>query len=127
MSEDSWIIELLKKEAKEKEIESERIGIKAFLKKKRSKTLSQGPNKEFLTRIIKDTDSHNEALIRKEMFRAKKRLGELYYCKSGGDKVIKENGETRKSRRKEEKKNFEANLLDNNESEKKNKKKRILY
>ncbi|EMR09330.1 hypothetical protein PNEG_02285 [Pneumocystis murina B123] len=120
MSEDSWIIELLKKEAEEKEIEYKRIGIKAFLKKKRSGPISRGLNKEFLTRIIKDTDAHNDALIRKEMYQAKKRLQELYRCNSSHDRVIKENKEVGKSITKGRKKCFKVNLSDNNDSEKKN-------
>ncbi|QSL66461.1 hypothetical protein MERGE_000841 [Pneumocystis wakefieldiae] len=124
MSEDSWIIELLKKEAEEKELEYKSIGIKAFLKKKRSEPVSRGPNKEFLTRIIRDTDAHNDALIRKEMRQAKKRLRELYRCNSGRDKVIKENREAIKSTRKGGKRSLKANISGDNDSEKKSQQKR---
>lgn len=71
---DDWIIELLKKEALEKEHASASIGIKAFLKKKGHTQITHTLNKRFLAKMVREVDTHNIALIRKENREAARRL-----------------------------------------------------
>ncbi|KAG5513345.1 hypothetical protein PMAC_001408 [Pneumocystis sp. 'macacae'] len=89
---DEWIIELLKKEALVKEQASATVGIRAFLSEKQSK---DGPptrslNKRFLTKMVRNMNAHNTALIQKETQEATQRLHKLEKHSSyGAEKRLK--------------------------------------
>ncbi|KAG4305028.1 hypothetical protein PORY_001703 [Pneumocystis oryctolagi] len=75
---DEWVIELLKKEALAREQESATVGIQAFLSKKQKKIQpTRTLNKRFLTKMVRNMDAHNVALVQKEAREATQRLRKL--------------------------------------------------
>ncbi|KAK9448718.1 uncharacterized protein V1518DRAFT_299528 [Limtongia smithiae] len=66
---DDYFVELLIKEAHTKQANYSTQGVSAYLTK-RQNTSGLQPNVNFLSRMVKNVDSHNSALIRKEAERA---------------------------------------------------------
>ncbi|KAJ3045519.1 hypothetical protein HDV00_009174 [Rhizophlyctis rosea] len=71
---DRYVAELIAQEAAVANKRYDTFGVSAFLGQK--KNLPK-PNKRFLSNVIKSTDAHNEALLRKEREEAEDRLKEL--------------------------------------------------
>ncbi|KAJ3053925.1 hypothetical protein HK097_003075 [Rhizophlyctis rosea] len=71
---DRYVAELIASEAAAANSRYDTFGVSAFLG--RSKNLPK-PNKRFLTNVIKSTDAHNEALLRKEREEAEDRLRDM--------------------------------------------------
>ncbi|KAJ3291632.1 hypothetical protein HK104_005912 [Borealophlyctis nickersoniae] len=70
---DRYVAELVAKEAAEANKKYERVGIAAYLEQARKNNLPR-TNKRFLANVIKSTDAHNEALLRKEKEEAEDKL-----------------------------------------------------
>ncbi|KAK3396102.1 hypothetical protein B0T20DRAFT_416659 [Sordaria brevicollis] len=72
---DDYVAELLAKEASEASIKYSSMGLEAFRSTKPANKAK--PNTNFLTRIIRETDSHNAAIKAKETAEAQARLSGL--------------------------------------------------
>ncbi|RDW77221.1 hypothetical protein BP6252_05274 [Coleophoma cylindrospora] len=73
---DEYVAQLLTKDAKASSIKYSALGLEAFAPSKPPANKPK-PNTRFLRNIIKDTDSHNAALLAKEAADAKARLESL--------------------------------------------------
>lgn len=73
---DDFVADLLAKEASDCSIKYSALGMEAFRSDKKPTNLPK-PNTRFLRNIIKNTDSHNKALLAKEAAESKARLGDL--------------------------------------------------
>ncbi|KAK7537002.1 uncharacterized protein J3D65DRAFT_651330 [Phyllosticta citribraziliensis] len=73
---DDYVAELLKKDAKASSNRYEAVGLEAVLPK-RPTSKAPKPNTRFLRNILRETDSHNAALLAKEEAEAKARLTSL--------------------------------------------------
>ncbi|PMD54236.1 uncharacterized protein K444DRAFT_667833 [Hyaloscypha bicolor E] len=73
---DDYVAELLAKDAKESAIKYSSMGLDAF-KQSKPPANKPKPNTRFLRNIIKDTDSHNAALLAKEAAESRARLQSL--------------------------------------------------
>ncbi|KAF8862594.1 hypothetical protein BDZ45DRAFT_712794 [Acephala macrosclerotiorum] len=73
---DDYVAKLLAKDAKETSIKYSTLGLQAFAQTKPPANKPK-PNTRFLRNIIKDTDSHNAALLAKEAAEARARLRNL--------------------------------------------------
>ncbi|KAF2003825.1 hypothetical protein P154DRAFT_519744 [Amniculicola lignicola CBS 123094] len=82
---DDYVVDLLKKDAKLASEEYKFVGLDAFLPK-RATTRAPKPNTGFLRNIIKQTDSHNAALLAKEAEESRARLKKLDRAKSREDR-----------------------------------------
>ncbi|KAI4647045.1 uncharacterized protein J4E78_009017 [Alternaria triticimaculans] len=72
LNDDAYIAELLKEDAKKATKTYELVGIDAF--NPRMKSRAPRPNKGFLQHLIRQTDSHNSALLAKEAAESRARL-----------------------------------------------------
>ncbi|KAH6716109.1 hypothetical protein BKA61DRAFT_337999 [Leptodontidium sp. MPI-SDFR-AT-0119] len=73
---DDYVASLLAKDAKESSIKYSSVGLEAFGRSKPPANKPK-PNTRFLRNIIKDTDSHNAALLAKEAAESRARLQSL--------------------------------------------------
>ncbi|KAG4437081.1 hypothetical protein IFR05_007456 [Cadophora sp. M221] len=73
---DDYVASLLAKDAKESAIKYSSVGLEAFGRSKPPANKPK-PNTRFLRNIIKDTDSHNAALLAKEAAESRARLQSL--------------------------------------------------
>ncbi|KAL6874890.1 hypothetical protein J3F83DRAFT_729031 [Trichoderma novae-zelandiae] len=73
---DDYVAGLLAKEASDCSIKYSAMGLDAFNAKNKPSNVPK-PNTRFLRNIIKDTDSHNKALLAKEAAESKARLRDL--------------------------------------------------
>merc|ERR1711939_102231 len=73
---DDYVASLLAKDAKESSIKYSSVGLEAFGRSKPPANKPK-PNTRFLRNIIKDTDSHNAALLAKEAAESRARLQTL--------------------------------------------------
>ncbi|KEY68711.1 hypothetical protein S7711_00585 [Stachybotrys chartarum IBT 7711] len=73
---DDYVAGLLAQEAKDCSIKYSAMGLEAFRRDKKPDNMPK-PNTRFLRHIIKDTDSHNQALLAKEAAEARARLAQL--------------------------------------------------
>ncbi|KAI9050497.1 hypothetical protein LZ554_005659 [Drepanopeziza brunnea f. sp. 'monogermtubi'] len=73
---DDYVASLLAKDAKESSIKYSSVGLEAFGRSKPPANKPK-PNTRFLRNIIKDTDSHNAALLAKEAAESRARLKSL--------------------------------------------------
>ncbi|KAL3420054.1 hypothetical protein PVAG01_08553 [Phlyctema vagabunda] len=76
MFSDDYVAQLIAKDAKESTIKYSALGLEAFAPSK-PPTNKPKPNTRFLRNIIKDTDSHNAALLAKEAAESRARLDSL--------------------------------------------------
>lgn len=74
---DDYVARLLAEDAKKTSQKYSSQGLSAFLPKRRAVDAPK-PNTRFLSHIVREADSHNAALKRKEEIEAKKRLRELH-------------------------------------------------
>ncbi|CZT04612.1 related to TSM1-component of TFIID complex [Rhynchosporium graminicola] len=74
---DNYVASLLAKDAKESSIKYSSVGLEAFARSKQPANKPK-PNTRFLRNIIKDTDSHNAALLAKEASESRARLEKLH-------------------------------------------------
>lgn len=81
---DEFVARALAKEARDSTIKYSAMGLEAFLPK-RPPTNHPKPNTRFLRNIIKETDTHNAALLAKEAQESKARLEEFSTKQRGGD------------------------------------------
>ncbi|KAI9670758.1 MAG: hypothetical protein M1817_003868 [Caeruleum heppii] len=70
---DDDIAELLKKDARESSIKYSALGLQAFLPQRPTNNAPK-PNTRFLRNILRETDQHNAALLKKEADEARARL-----------------------------------------------------
>ncbi|KAK0390878.1 hypothetical protein NLU13_0381 [Sarocladium strictum] len=73
---DDYVADLLAKEANDCSLKYSALGMEAFRTDKKPTNMPK-PNTRFLRHIIKNTDSHNKALLAKEAAESKARLGDL--------------------------------------------------
>ncbi|PTB68347.1 hypothetical protein BBK36DRAFT_1114293 [Trichoderma citrinoviride] len=73
---DDYVADLLAQEANDCSIKYSAMGLEAFNTKNKPSNVPK-PNTRFLRNIIKDTDSHNKALLAKEAAESKARLRDL--------------------------------------------------
>ncbi|CZR63929.1 related to TSM1-component of TFIID complex [Phialocephala subalpina] len=73
---DDYVAKLLAKDAKETSVKYSTLGLQAFAQSKPPANKPK-PNTRFLRNIIKDTDSHNQALLAREAAEARARLRTL--------------------------------------------------
>lgn len=83
---DEYVAQLLAKDAKESSIRYSAIGLEAYASSKPPANKPK-PNTRFLRNIIKDTDSHNSALLAKEGAEARERLKSLQNAASERCKI----------------------------------------
>ncbi|KAG9189549.1 hypothetical protein G6011_06417 [Alternaria panax] len=76
INDDAYVAELLKQDAKKATKTYELIGIDAF-NPRRMNTRAPRPNKNFLQHLIRQTDSHNAALLAKEAKESRARLRKM--------------------------------------------------
>ncbi|KAA8614533.1 hypothetical protein PtrSN002B_008194 [Pyrenophora tritici-repentis] len=76
IDDDAYIAELLKQDAKTAAKKYELVGIDAF-NPRRMNSRAPKPNKNFLRHIIRQTDSHNAALLAREAEESRARLRKL--------------------------------------------------
>ncbi|KAN0106237.1 hypothetical protein V8E51_009113 [Hyaloscypha variabilis] len=88
---DDYLAELLAKDAKESAIKYSSMGLDAF-KQSKPPANKPKPNTRFLRNIIKDTDSHNAALLAKEAADARARLRSLGSSEHRGEKSSRVGG-----------------------------------
>ncbi|KAF1809956.1 hypothetical protein P152DRAFT_441026 [Eremomyces bilateralis CBS 781.70] len=90
---DDYVTELLKKDAKESSSQYRSLGIGAFLPK-RPTTQAPKPNTRFLKHILRETDSHNAALLAKEAGESRARLRAMQRGTAGRgrEKKVAESG-----------------------------------
>lgn len=74
---DDYVARLLAEDAKKTSQKYSSQGLSAFLPKRRAVDAPK-PNTRFLSHIVREADSHNAALKRKEETEARRRLKELY-------------------------------------------------
>lgn len=74
---DDYVARLLAEDAKKTSQKYSSQGLSAFLPKRRALDAPK-PNTRFLSHIVREADSHNAALKRKEEIEARKRLRELH-------------------------------------------------
>ncbi|CCC08778.1 hypothetical protein SMACR_05418 [Sordaria macrospora] len=74
---DDYVAELLAKEASEASIKYSSMGLEAFRSTSTKPANKAKPNTNFLTRIIRETDSHNAAIKAREAAEAQARLSGL--------------------------------------------------
>ncbi|KAL1796472.1 hypothetical protein ACET3X_005012 [Alternaria dauci] len=96
IDDDAYVAELLKQDAKKATKTYELVGIDAF-NPRRMNSRAPRPNKNFLQHLIRQTDSHNTALLAKEaeesrarlrkMDRDRKKAGD---CEKDNDRGLKE-------------------------------------
>ncbi|KAJ4399362.1 hypothetical protein N0V85_006040 [Neurospora sp. IMI 360204] len=94
---DDYVAELLAKEASEASIKYSSMGLEAFRSTKPANKAK--PNTNFLTRIIRETDSHNAAIKAKEAAEAQARLSGLEEAE--GKKRLKTNPSLQDIRRRQ--------------------------
>ncbi|KAF2477287.1 uncharacterized protein BDR25DRAFT_277053 [Lindgomyces ingoldianus] len=87
---DDYVANLLKQDAKNTAKKYDMVGLDAFIPK-RSQLRAPKPNTRFLRHIIRETDSHNAALLAKEAEESRARLREL-----NKEKMRKEKDERRR-------------------------------
>ncbi|OKL62629.1 hypothetical protein UA08_01904 [Talaromyces atroroseus] len=75
-SNDDYVAQLLASEAKDKSIKYSALGLQAYLPR-RPTDRAPKPNTRFLKNILRDTDSHNAALRRREEQEARERMRKL--------------------------------------------------
>ncbi|RFU76921.1 pre-mrna-splicing factor 38b [Trichoderma arundinaceum] len=73
---DDYVADLLAKEANDCSLKYSAMGLEAFNTKYKPSNAPK-PNKRFLRNIIKDTDTHNKALLAKEAAESRARLKDL--------------------------------------------------
>uniref|UniRef100_A0A8H7NKC6 Uncharacterized protein n=1 Tax=Bionectria ochroleuca TaxID=29856 RepID=A0A8H7NKC6_BIOOC len=73
---DDYVAELLAKDAQDCSLKYSAMGMEGFRSNKKPANLPK-PNTRFLRHIIKDTDTHNKALLAKEAAESKARLEDL--------------------------------------------------
>ncbi|KAK5994937.1 hypothetical protein PT974_03326 [Cladobotryum mycophilum] len=73
---DDYVADLLAKEASDCSLKYSAMGLEAFNAKSKPTNMPK-PNTRFLRHIIKDTDSHNKALLAKEAAESRARLKDL--------------------------------------------------
>ncbi|QPH18801.1 hypothetical protein C2857_003901 [Epichloe festucae Fl1] len=76
---DDYVAGLLAQDAKDCSLKYSAMGMEAFRDNKKSSSMLK-PNTRFLRHIIKDTDTHNKALLAKEAAESKARLKDLEYA-----------------------------------------------
>ncbi|KAF2089944.1 hypothetical protein K490DRAFT_35298 [Saccharata proteae CBS 121410] len=81
--EDDYVAELLKKDAKASSSRYTAVGLQAFLPK-RPTGHAPKPNTRFLRNILRETDTHNAALLAKEAEESRLRLRALKNGEAGG-------------------------------------------
>ncbi|OJD17522.1 hypothetical protein AJ78_02391 [Emergomyces pasteurianus Ep9510] len=74
---DEYVAQLLAKDARDSSKRYSTLGMNAFLPIKRSTTDAPKPNTRFLKSILRETDSHNASLKRKEEREARERMRAL--------------------------------------------------
>lgn len=92
---DDYVANLLKEDAKKSSQRYAQIGLGALLK--RPTTNAPKPNVRFLRNILRETDSHNSALLAREAEEAKERLRQLQKERDGQRRHG--HGESKKRRR----------------------------
>ncbi|KAI7973207.1 hypothetical protein EIK77_004484 [Talaromyces pinophilus] len=75
-SNDEYVAQLLASEAKDKSLKYSALGLKAYLPR-RPTDRAPKPNTRFLKNILRDTDTHNAALRRKEEEDSRERMRKL--------------------------------------------------
>ncbi|KAL2065631.1 hypothetical protein VTL71DRAFT_3301 [Oculimacula yallundae] len=90
---DDYVAALLAKDAKESSIKYSSVGLEAFGRSKPPASKPK-PNTRFLRNIIKDTDSHNAALLAKEAAESRARLEKL--ARSSPQRIERQGGDIRK-------------------------------
>ncbi|GAB0138508.1 hypothetical protein EsDP_00006743 [Epichloe bromicola] len=76
---DDYVAGLLAQDAKDCSLKYSAMGMEALRDKKKPSSMLK-PNTRFLRHIIKDTDTHNKALLAKEAAESKARLKDLEYA-----------------------------------------------
>ncbi|EKD21495.1 pre-mRNA-splicing factor 38B [Drepanopeziza brunnea f. sp. 'multigermtubi' MB_m1] len=84
---DDYVASLLAKDAKESSIKYSSVGLEAFGRSKPPANKPK-PNTRFLRNIIKDTDSHNAALLAKEAAESRARLKSLAPSVTSREKTV---------------------------------------
>ncbi|VUC32344.1 unnamed protein product [Clonostachys rosea] len=95
---DDYVAELLAKDAQDCSLKYSAMGMEAFRTNKKPANLPK-PNTRFLRHIIKDTDTHNKALLAKEAAESKARLEDLEHSEEV--KRLKSNPNSRDIRRRQ--------------------------
>ncbi|CAH0016811.1 unnamed protein product [Clonostachys rhizophaga] len=95
---DDYVAELLAKDAQDCSLKYSAMGMEAFRSNKKPANLPK-PNTRFLRHIIKDTDTHNKALLAKEAAESKARLEDLEHSEEV--KRLKSNPNTHDIRRRQ--------------------------
>ncbi|KAF2802962.1 uncharacterized protein BDZ99DRAFT_512336 [Mytilinidion resinicola] len=80
---DEYVVGRLKSDAAASAKKYELVGLEAYMPKSRPTMGAPKPNTRFLRNIIRETDSHNAALLAKEAEDAKNRLKALRHQKEG--------------------------------------------
>ncbi|CRG82847.1 hypothetical protein PISL3812_00193 [Talaromyces islandicus] len=74
---DDYVAQLLASEAKDRSLKYSTLGLQAYLPRRPTERAPK-PNTRFLKNILRDTDSHNAALKRKEEQEARERMRQLH-------------------------------------------------
>ncbi|KAK2805594.1 hypothetical protein FQN50_006109 [Emmonsiellopsis sp. PD_5] len=82
---DEYVAQLLAKDARESSLRYSTLGMNAFMPKRPSSAAPK-PNTRFLKNILRETDSHNASLKRKEEEEARARMRALRDSRSSGSK-----------------------------------------
>ncbi|CAA9965253.1 hypothetical protein PTMSG1_08612 [Pyrenophora teres f. maculata] len=91
IEDDAYIADLLKQDAKKAAKKYELVGIDAF-NPRRMNSRAPKPNKNFLRHIIRQTDSHNAALLAKEAEESRARLQKMNRERNGEGKSGQDEG-----------------------------------
>ncbi|OJD23509.1 hypothetical protein ACJ73_05132 [Blastomyces percursus] len=77
LDDDEYVAQLLAKDARDSSLRYSTLGMTAFIPLQRPSARAQKPNTRFLRNILRETDSHNASLKRKEEEEARERMRAL--------------------------------------------------
>ncbi|KAL1870397.1 hypothetical protein Plec18167_007532 [Paecilomyces lecythidis] len=95
---DDYVAQLLAKDARDSSLKYSALGMQAYMPR-RPTTGAPKPNTRFLKNILRDTDSHNAALKRKEEEEARERMRKLRAEKSSSGSHRRDENQEREAKR----------------------------